>query len=512
VSVAGASAGGCDVSPEPVSATGPSLPVPVSPVPVPVSEPELDPEPSDAASVSSSPPLLELEQPAAARDVPIPTSTTTWKSFFDGLSCFMPDNYHVSSWEQPRPPSGIVDIAMDGERRDTAQVQAQTVAAGRRCVLLVDDDEALARVLDRLLRSAGYDVVLAPDGASAVQLIMSRPFDVVLSDIQMPGMSGVELLGIVRAYDLYVPVILMTGEPTLKTAMEAISLGALQYLAKPTPNDVLLKAVERASRLHRMAQMKRDALRLAGEEDTLAGDRAGLLARLHSALGSLTLAFQPIIDDRKRRIFGYEALMRSKEASLPHPGAVLKAAERLDRLPDVGRRVRALAADALERAPSGTQLFVNLHTRDLLDAELYEANAPLTRFADRVVLEITERVAIDDVKDIQARVSVLRYNGYRIAIDDLGAGYAGLSSFAALEPEIVKLDMSLVRNAHLSDVRRRLIGSMTSLCKEMGMLVVAEGIETAEELSAVQLAGCELLQGYLFAKPGPPFPRVEGMS
>ena len=166
----------------------------------------------------------------------------------------------------------------------------------------------------------------------------------------------------------------------------------------------------------------------------------------------------------------------------------------------------ALAAEAFDRAPSQALLFVNLHTHDLLDPELYEATAPLARFANRVILEITERAAIDNVKDIQARVSVLRFNGYRIAIDDLGAGYAGLSSFVALEPEIVKLDMSLVRNVHLSDVRQRLIASMTSLCKEMGMRVVAEGIELTEERLTVQGAGCDLLQGYLFARPGPAFP------
>jgi EAL domain-containing protein (putative c-di-GMP-specific phosphodiesterase class I) len=328
----------------------------------------------------------------------------------------------------------------------------------------------------------------------------------------MPGMSGVELLGIVRAYDLDVPVILMTGAPTVETAVEAVRLGALQYLAKPTPNETLVKAVERASQLHRMAQMKRDALRLAGAEDTLAGDRAGLQACFESALATMWLAFQPIVNARHGRVFGYEALMRCKEPSLPHPGAVLAAAERLDRLPDLGRRVRALAAEAFARAPERAVLFVNLHTRDLLDPELYEATAPLSQFAHRVVLEITERAAIDDVKDIQARVSVLRYNGFRIAIDDLGAGYAGLSSFAALQPEIVKLDMSLVRNVHQSDVRRKLITSMTSLCKDMQMLVVAEGVEVPEERESVETAGCDLQQGYLFARPGPPFPTVEGMS
>jgi EAL domain-containing protein (putative c-di-GMP-specific phosphodiesterase class I) len=114
------------------------------------------------------------------------------------------------------------------------------------------------------------------------------------------------------------------------------------------------------------------------------------------------------------------------------------------------------------------------------------------------------------VKDIQARVAVLRYHGFRIAIDDLGAGYAGLSSFVALGPEIVKLDMSLVREVHKSEIRQRLIGSMATLCKEMGMRVVAEGVEAADEDESVRALGCDLVQGYLYAKPGPPFPAVSG--
>jgi EAL domain-containing protein (putative c-di-GMP-specific phosphodiesterase class I) len=224
------------------------------------------------------------------------------------------------------------------------------------------------------------------------------------------------------------------------------------------------------------------------------------------------IAFQPIIDGPHHRLFGYEALMRTREPSLPHPGAVLAAAERLDLVHTLGRRVRELAAKSFAAARSDALLFVNLHPSDLLDIELFESKAPLGLYAERVVLEITERSTIDDIKDIQARVSLLRGRGFRIAIDDLGAGYAGLSSFAALQPEIVKLDMSLVRDAHQSEVRRRLIASMTSPCKEMKMLVVAEGIENAAERDCVVECGCELLQGYFFAKPGPPFPAVEGLA
>jgi EAL domain-containing protein (putative c-di-GMP-specific phosphodiesterase class I)/CheY-like chemotaxis protein len=384
--------------------------------------------------------------------------------------------------------------------------------ASQASILLVDDDEALARSLDRVLQAAGYQVAIAHDGDVAAKAIVREPFDVIVSDIELPGMTGVDLLRVVRAYDLDVPLILMTGTPTIETATEAVSLGALQYLHKPFPNDVLLKAVGQACRLHRMAEMKRDALRLSGEAGTQAGDRAGLQVRFQRALESMWMAFQPIVDAPSGKVFGYEALMRTREATLPHPGALLSAAERLDRLGDLGRRVRALAAEAFERAPENEVLFVNLHPRDLLDAELYDPGSPLSKLAARVVLEITERSTIDDIKDVQARVSELRRNRFRIAIDDLGAGYAGLSSFAALQPEIVKLDMSLVRNVHQSAIRERLIGSMASLCKDMGMRVVAEGVEVAEELATVSLAGCNLVQGYLFAKPGPPFPTLTARS
>jgi EAL domain-containing protein (putative c-di-GMP-specific phosphodiesterase class I) len=396
-------------------------------------------------------------------------------------------------------------MTVSGEYGDTIPVSGAATAAGTKTVLVVDDDESVARTLRRVLEASGFDVSMASDGATAANMVVAQSFDVILSDIQMPQMSGVDLLRVVRAYDLDVPVILMTGDPKVETAIEAVSLGALQYLVKPTPNAELVRAVERASQLHRMARMKRDALKLVGDGGRQAGDRAGLEASFDRALQSLWMAFQPIVDVPGRRVFGYEALMRSRERSLPHPGAVLNAAERLGRLPELGRRVRELSAEAFESAPKDALLFVNLHTLDLLDPLLFE-DSPLRRMADRVVLEITERSTIDDVKDVRARVSVLRYHGFRIAIDDLGAGYAGLSSFAALEPEIVKLDMSLVRGVHTADIKKKLVRSMTTLCREMGIRVVAEGVEVKEEGACLRELGCDLLQGYLFARPGPAFP------
>jgi EAL domain-containing protein (putative c-di-GMP-specific phosphodiesterase class I) len=150
--------------------------------------------------------------------------------------------------------------------------------------------------------------------------------------------------------------------------------------------------------------------------------------------------------------------------------------------------------------------FVNLHSRDLLDDSLFSAKSPLSAIASRVILEITERASLDEVKDARQKIAELRRMGFRIAIDDLGAGYAGLTSFATLEPEFVKLDMSLIREVDKSRTKEKLVYSMASLCKDLGMTVVAEGVETAAEREVVVAVGCDLLQGYLFAKPGKPFP------
>ncbi|MCI0749888.1 MAG: EAL domain-containing protein [Nevskiales bacterium] len=373
---------------------------------------------------------------------------------------------------------------------------------------MADDEPALLRAYARLLRQAGYTVEEAVDGNRAAQLVAESDFDAIVSDIDMPGVNGVELLRRVRGRNLDVPVVLITGQPAVDTAVRAVEYGALRYLIKPVDEKVLVSSVGRAVRLHRMARLKRQALSLRGKGAEQPGDLVGLEASLNRALQSLWMAYQPVVSWTGKSLFGFEALLRSSEPALPDPGAVLAAAERLGRLEELGRCIRANVASVVARAPAGC-VFVNLHIRDLLDSSLYEESSPLTRVAERVVLEITEHAMLDEVKDVRQCVARLRALGFRIAIDDLGAGYAGLTSFAYLEPDVVKLDMSLVRNVHDHSTKRKLIESMTTLCREMGMQVVAEGVEALEERDALIECGCDLLQGHLFAKPARPFPDVD---
>jgi len=387
-------------------------------------------------------------------------------------------------------------------------VEASPDAETRRArgrILLVDDEEALLRITARLLTAAGYEVRTASDGQAALALLAEHTFDTVVSDIDMPRVTGIKLLQFIRERDLDVPVILMTGVPHVKTAMQAIAHGAQLYLSKPVDIQELTSAVAKAVRLNQVAKLKREALALVDRGGFGSAERVVLEAAFQRTLNTLWLAYQPIVSVGSRSLFGYEALLRSDESSLPHPAAVLDAAERLGRLSDLGQRIRALACDSMKNAPP-CAFFVNLHPHDLLDPTLRSPDAPLSLVAEHVVLEITERASLDGVKNVHSTVAELRAMGFRIAIDDLGAGYAGLTSFATLEPEFVKLDMSLIRDVDKSDVKGKLVRSMTALCKDLGMQVVAEGIETIEEREALVDAGVDLLQGYLFAKPGRPFP------
>jgi EAL domain-containing protein (putative c-di-GMP-specific phosphodiesterase class I) len=149
-----------------------------------------------------------------------------------------------------------------------------------------------------------------------------------------------------------------------------------------------------------------------------------------------------------------------------------------------------------------------------MDDDLFNPHSALASVAGRVVLEITERESLEGIGDIQARVAALRKLGFRLAVDDLGSGYAGLTSFALLEPEIVKLDMALVRDLHRVPTKQTLVRTIVSMCKELGIVVTGEGIEVAEERDELERAGCDLMQGYLFAKPGDafPIPRFEPLA
>ncbi len=370
-------------------------------------------------------------------------------------------------------------------------------------ILLVEDEEKVAQAQRQVLEGAGYRTDTVASGAAAMERMASSGYDLVLCDIGLPDMDGLAVLQKVRNHDPDVPVIFITGTPSLDTAIKAVDSHAFRYLLKPVSRQKLLDTVQDASQIARFARLQRQALQCAWQEN---GDPIDLSNAFDFAMETLWIAFQPIISWTDQKVVAYEALVRNDESTLARPPELINAAERLGRLNELGRRIREQVAASAMALPGDIQIFVNLLPTDLNDDELLSMSSPLSRIAERVVLEITEREPLGVVYDLQTRLKRLRMLGYRIAVDDLGEGHAGLNAFVQLQPDIVKLDRCLIREIDQNQTRRGVVGAMIELCSSMNIQLIAEGIETPEERDVLVKLGGDWLQGYLFARPAKGFP------
>jgi EAL domain-containing protein (putative c-di-GMP-specific phosphodiesterase class I) len=371
-------------------------------------------------------------------------------------------------------------------------------------VLLVDDEPGITRATGRILSQHGHTIAAADSGREALEKARATAFDVIVSDLSMPDMDGRTLLREIRAASLDVPVVFMTGNPDLRSAIEAVESGAFRYLVKPVAAADLLDVVTQAVSWHRLAVVRREiAQELSGQKIE---NRAALEVRFAAALDSLWIATQPVVTSDLRSMLGYEVLVRTNEPSLRNPRDLFDVAEKLHQSQTLGRRIRRLVANIVPTAPASTLILVNLHPNDLQDDELASRDGALTPFATRVVLEITERAALDGIPNLSARIRRLRDLGFRTAVDDLGTGYASLSSFASIEPDLVKADISLIRGIETSALKQRLVRAIVALAEELRVQVVAEGVETTAERTCVSDLGVHAMQGHLFGRPSRGFP------
>ncbi len=373
-------------------------------------------------------------------------------------------------------------------------------------VLVVDDEPQILDALSRTL-SPQYQITTAATAQQALEhMDEGAHYAAVICDLSMPEMSGIELLRQIRERDPGVPVIVLTGQGSLQSAMEVMEHGGFRYLTKPFEEEILIKNVQAATATRHIDDLRRRAVEICDSGVWTFSKNNELDPYFDEAISNIYLAFQPIVDCKSQEVFGYEALVRSNGPKLTNPGLLFGAAERLGRVRDIGREVRRLAARKFKEAPPGSTLFVNLHAVELGDEELYAPSAPLSAIADQVVLEITERTSLGSVEDLSGRMQSLRELGFRIAVDDLGAGYAGLTSFSELMPDIVKLDMSLIRGMDSSPRQQSIVKSMLTVClRDLDTRVVCEGVETPQEAESLDSLGADLLQGYLFGRPEPHF-------
>ncbi len=209
----------------------------------------------------------------------------------------------------------------------------------------------------------------------------------------------------------------------------------------------------------------------------------------------------PILVADTRQVYGYEALARGTLRTLRSPEIMFDVAAEADLLWELGRLCRSKAIEAMrERLTRGELLFLNVDPHDFVDPEFSQLDREVAD-PQRVVIEITERTAIKDYPKFRERLKALRERGYRFAVDDAGSGYAGLGSIANLEPDFIKLDISLINCIDTNFIKQNLVETMVRFANDQGAKVIAEGVERAEEYETVKGLGVHLVQGFFLHRP-----------
>ncbi len=424
--------------------------------------------------------------------------------------------------DMPRLEHDDIDIATASVGRraptDTARPESssQRSSDARSSVLIVDDDSALAASTVRILEREGLSVTAVSTITAAHEALREREFDLVISEVHLRDGSGMNLVRDVKGADEDLPVLLWTGQPTIDAATQAVRQGVEGFLIKPVATADLVRSVRDAIGQGRRFRLRNKLMAshiesnefLAGMPE-LDGALSGLVRMekgFDAALDSLWLHFQPIVRASDSSVFAYEALLRCRGPLFSSPSRFIAAAELLGRIGDVGLAVRrAVAAVLSERPHQERTLFVNLHPSEVRADVLGIASEPLLPYASQIVLEITEQSALGSDRRLTEDLNRLRRCGYRIAVDDLGDGYAGLSSLVRVNPDIVKIDLWLVRAIDRTPLKQDVVSAIIGLARPNQILVVAEGVETLAERTTLRALGCDLLQGNLFAEAGPPF-------
>ena len=377
-------------------------------------------------------------------------------------------------------------------------------------ILIADDEPALRDAIADLLEHEDGLVLVgeAGDADQAIELAVSRQPDVALVDVSMPAGGGPRAAREIIRVSPETRVIALSAFEDRPTVLEMLRAGAVGYLVKGSASEDLVLSISKVfdggaslsaevldGIVHELAsQLRREEI----ERDERSA-RRGEIDRFLAGDG-LTMVFQPIVDLRSRAMVGTEALARFHSLPLRPPNEWF--AEAVEH--EVGVQLELLAIRnamlVLPTLPDGAYLSVNCSPRAAMSTDLA---ATIGEHASRMVIEITEHEAIEDYAELAVALAPRRERGIRVAIDDAGAGFASLRHTLLMKPDIVKVDISITRDIDSDRAKRALASALISFAEEMEMTIVAEGIETAEELDALIELGVTIGQGFYLAEPGP---------
>jgi EAL domain-containing protein (putative c-di-GMP-specific phosphodiesterase class I) len=381
--------------------------------------------------------------------------------------------------------------------------------------LVIDDDPARVQYLVGLLGRAGLrGIASASDGRSGADVAAAIHPDVILLALAMPGMDGYAVLkelAVTSPDPSYLPVV-VTVDPTKDTVHRALSLGARDFLVTPfDATEVILRVrnlletgyLHRTLRDHNIALS--DALvRRTAQEHLRERMRTEHRDRIEGVLSDATtmgMVFQPIIDLTDHSVVGMEALSRFASEPLRSPDLWFAEAASVGLGPTLEMKAVRAAVAHVSQLPDRAFMAVNASPELMVSGMLDGlADDPA---CSRLVFELTEHEAVTDYGPIRDRMQPLLGAGARIAVDDTGAGFASLQHILLLQPQIIKLDRSLTHGVDHDPARRALAASLVSFAKDIGSDLIAEGVETVDELATLERLGAHWVQGFHIARPEP---------
>jgi diguanylate cyclase (GGDEF)-like protein len=362
-----------------------------------------------------------------------------------------------------------------------------------RVLVVSPDGDRVQQYLDLL---EDFEAVGCQSMAAVVALCQREQFDTIVLDEAVARDQGLELfLRTARSQSRAIRVLMVDSKEACFGLAPHFSSSVHCLLLHSDAEAYLVSAIE-----HTQARVQVELYSRAASVQGKTLSSNWLRDQIQRILNEqdFDFAYQPIVTVPEGDVFGYEALLRVHAGSIRQPQGFVDAAVQCQCVWSLGRLVRHIACQPLAFLPDDMMLFINLHPDELDDPELF-AESPL---ASRIVLEITERSSIVDYGKFQAMLKELQALGYRVAVDDLGGGYAGLNSIALLEPDFVKIDRSIIRDIDQSRRNRSLASSLVRFANDTGISILAEGVETEQEARAIADIGFHLAQGYYYGKPG----------
>jgi EAL domain-containing protein (putative c-di-GMP-specific phosphodiesterase class I)/CheY-like chemotaxis protein len=363
------------------------------------------------------------------------------------------------------------------------------LALAERSVLVVDDDPVMVKLYSAALGSRGASVVVRGSAEEALELLADAVFDLIIVDKQLPGLSGDDLVRSLREADANdeQPIVMVSGHADVAERIRSYEAGVTDYVTKPVSMTELLAKVT-ALLQHgdalRHAVSASAKLELDSMRDRLEG-RAWVPY------------FQPIVRLSDLAVIGYEALTRFADGA--NPQDCFESARRSGLGPELEMAVLEDALRAAAGLPDDSWVSVNASPSTIMDPQFGQV---ISRAGARIVIELLETEPVDDTPDMLERVAGLPGQPM-LACDDTGSGWAGLRQLVELRPQVVKLDRALVTNVDKDPTRRALVSGLRHFTNEIGALLLAEGIETVEELDTLVALGVDLGQGYLLGSPMP---------